>query len=138
MPNIFDSSAKVLVNPVNCVGVMGAGLAKQFRDKYPDMFKDYVLRCRRGFQPGQLHCWRTPSGQIIANFPTKYHWRDPSRVQYIEDGLEALNSLVLNNRLGSIAMPKIGCGLGGLSWSTVKPIIRRYLGCDGRISVEFV
>lgn len=126
--NIFDSSALVLVNPVNCVGTMGAGLAKQFKTRYPDMDRQYRADCRQGlFKPGTVRLYRVSPTRMIANFPTKDHWKNPSRIEYIEDGLISLNQLAAERQIGSIAIPAIGTGYGGLDWNQVKPLIRNLL-----------
>lgn len=126
--SIFDSPAKTLVNPVNCVGVMGAGLAVEFKRRYPDMFHDYRHLCETGeIQPGYLHIYQE-SPKWVLNFPTKLHWKDPSRIEYIQSGLW---SFVKHHRaLGivSVAFPKLGCGLGGLRWGEVDEVLNFYLG----------
>ena len=122
--NILDDDVAALVNPVNCVGVMGAGLAKQFKKKYPDMFEEYVEACNSGtFKIGNVHAFAAADGHYILNFPTKYDWRDPSKVDYINDGLNTLYTALPNLGIRSIAIPPLGCGLGGLEWEVVKPMI---------------
>jgi len=126
--NIFESRADVLVNTVNTVGVMGKGLAKEFKRIYPDMFDIYQKFCENGsLTIGKLQLYKTPNKWIL-NFPTKANWRSPSKLEYIEQGLE---KFVLNyNRLAikSIAFPMLGCGNGGLSWEDeVKPLMEKYL-----------
>ena len=136
--NIFESGKQVLVNPVNCVGVMGRGLAKQFRGKFPDNFNTYAAACANGEMvpgnvlmvlvggPGPVH--------YIANFPTKRHWRDSSRLDDIEMGLASLYTRMRVMHLNSVAIPAIGCGLGGLDWNVVRPKIEhaffRSIGTD--------
>ena len=121
--NIFDSDCYALVNPVNCVGVMGAGLAAQFRKRYPRMFWDYQKVCSLGLlKPGLIHSYRE-NNKLIINFPTKDHWKDKSLIQYIDSGLETLIGYVQRNKVDSIAIPPLGCGLGGLDWKVVKPKI---------------
>lgn len=138
--NIFDSRCDLLVNPVNCVGVMGAGLALQFKIQYPEMFRFYKEVCRtRQLRPGNpIICdenvidWNYP--QAIILFPTKYDWRNTSNPEYIEIGLRVLieiiydrykisNSKQSTKTKVSIAFPKIGCGLGKLDWNIVKELI---------------
>ena len=131
--NMFDCQADALVNTVNCVGVMGAGVALQFKNRYPDMFQDYVRRCRGGLvRPGQPYEWRgqdlfgpTP---IIINFPTKDNWRHPSEYEWVSSGLAWLREYLLDSPGVSIAIPAVGCGLGGLDWSVVLKIIQDALG----------
>ena len=126
--NFWERSADVRVNPVNCVGVMGAGVARQFKERYPEMFLDYRLACRRGdVKPGKLHIFQVLDC-TIANFPTKRDWRDRSRLEDVESGLVALAECL--GRLGPVrvTLPALGCGLGGLVWADVKPLIQRHLG----------
>ena len=126
--DIFASGAHALVNPVNCVGVMGAGLAKQFRDRHPAMFADYQAQCRAGlYQPGMPRIWRCDGQPLIVNFPTKGHWRDPSQLQWIRAGLAILADLLRVDDIGSIAVPPLGCGLGGLRWPDVRALIVEHL-----------
>lgn len=127
--SIFDSGAEGIVNAVNCVGAMGAGLAKAFADRYPLMNEDYMSHCSRGWlRPGKIHTYYVnESKQFVLNFPTKDRWKDPSQLKYIEDGMEALVDVVLNLRLTWVAIPALGCGLGGLNWNEVEPIITKHL-----------
>lgn len=121
--NIFDSEMEALVNPVNCVGVMGAGLAKQFRERFPENYEIYRSYCNREIlKPG--FCFAVlENGKWIINFPTKNHWKDKSKIEWVEEGL----LFVKNNFPFSIAFPKLGCGLGGLNWWEVKPLIEKYM-----------
>ena len=126
--NIFESNAQVFVNTVNTVGVMGKGLAKEFKRLYPEMFKTYQKFCEEGILTvGKLQVYKT-ANKWILNFPTKANWRSPSKLEYIEQGLQ---KFVANyDRLGiqSIAFPMLGCGNGGLSWDDeVKPLMEKYL-----------
>lgn len=124
--DIFESKAKVLVNPVNCVGVMGKGLALQFKQRFPQNYKEYRKFCDRDeFKVGNLIIFGPENNKIIINFPTKVHWRDSSRYEYIELGLQKLVTYDGFKRydIKSIAIPPLGCGLGGLDWNKVKPMI---------------
>ena len=123
--SIFDSAADCLVNPVNLVGVMGGGLASEFKKRYPDMFKDYRIWCSMNPQDGALHLWGPPDEPVsIINIPTKHSWRDPSELSLIKKGLINLRMVAHRLiRIHSIAIPKLGCGLGGLDWDDVKPVI---------------
>ncbi len=130
--NMLAERVEALVNTVNCVGVMGRGIALQFKKAYPINFKEYAAACKREeVQPGQMftiQVSRLTDPKYIVNFPTKRHWKGKSRIEDIEAGLQ---SLVLEiERLGiqSIAVPPLGCGLGGLDWQEVKPLIETYLG----------
>jgi len=126
--NLFTSNAKVLVNTVNTVGVMGKGIAANFKKIYPLMFEEYKQQCDNGsLDIGQLSLYKT-SNKWILNFPTKKHWRSPSTVEYIEKGLQKLVEQATKLQLTDIAMPKLGCGNGGLDWETqVKPMVEKYL-----------
>lgn len=126
--DLFDSNASVLINTVNCVGVMGAGVALAFKTKYPEMFLSYQKECRRKLlQTGRLHIWDDPSGVTIVNFPTKEHWREPSRYEYIETGLVALHDYLVQRGRVRVALPALGCGHGGLDWGRVSQMIREHL-----------
>lgn len=119
--NILKDNSQSLVNPVNCVGIMGAGLALQFKKQYPNNFKEYKLACNLNkVQLGKMFITRFDDNRYIINFPTKYHWKENSKIEYINNGLCDL--LFQSNYLNikSIAIPKIGCGLGGLDWNIVK------------------
>lgn len=123
--DIFESKCQVLVNPVNCVGVMGAGLALQFARRYPEMRRRYEHLCRwRLFHIGTLWTYKDK----VLCFPTKKDWRDPSELSYIEAGLANLAHSYGARGITSIAFPKIGCGLGGLDWELVRDLIEEYLG----------
>lgn len=125
--DIFSSGCDILVNPVNTVGVMGAGLALNFKSKYPGMFQRYFDDCRAGLlRVGEVKLYPVEHGKrFIANFPTKEHWGNSSKIEWIQDGLddlrEKLNGVAVSGK--SIAFPKIGCGLGGLDWEDVKPLL---------------
>ena len=128
--DVLGAEAEALVNTVNCVGVMGRGVALQFKRTYPENFKAYAAACERGeVEPGRMFVFDT--GQLaprwIINFPTKKHWRAKSRIEYIERGMEALVEEIRVRGIRSIAIPPLGSGLGGLAWSEVKPVIQRSL-----------
>ncbi len=126
--DIFNSSAQVITNTVNVVGVMGAGLAFEFKNRHPQMFSDYKKRCEASeVKPGKPYLWEDDHSQIL-NFPTKRHWKDPSRIEDIEAGLKYLAQNYQHMEIESIAIPPLGCGLGGLKWSDVRPLIEKYLG----------
>ena len=122
--DIFAEKAEALVNAVNCVGVMGRGIALQFKRAFPANFKAYVARCKRNaMQPGRVFVFET--GQItnpryIINFPTKRHWRGKSRMEDIESGLVSLAREIRSRGILSVAIPALGSGLGGLNWSEVR------------------
>ncbi len=125
--DVLKSSSHALVNTVNCVGVMGKGVAHRFKQAYPDMFKDYVARCDRGeVKLGRPYVYDAGE-HLIVNFPTKGHWRAVSRVEDIKEGLIALKGLVTEWSIGSMAVPPLGCGNGQLDWSVVGPTLVRHL-----------
>ncbi len=126
--DIFESPAKVLVNAVNTVGIMGKGIAKDFKAIYPEMFAQYQIFCETGrLTIGKLWLYKTPNKWVL-NFPTKEDWRNPSRADYIEKGLRKFVDVYAAQGISSIAFPRIGCGHGELDWSkTVEPLIRKYL-----------
>jgi len=115
------------VNTVNCVGVMGRGVALQFRNAYPENFKVYKAACdRKELHPGRVLTFDRASFEnprFLINFPTKVHWKGKSRMEYIDSGLEALVEEVRRREIRSIALPPLGCGLGGLDWDEVRPRI---------------
>jgi O-acetyl-ADP-ribose deacetylase (regulator of RNase III) len=127
--DILQSEAEALVNAVNCVGVMGRGLALQFKRAFPANFAAYAAACKRGeVQPGRMHIVETgqrTSRRLVVNFPTKRHWKDKSRIEDIDAGLDALIADVKRLGIKSIAVPPLGCGLGGLDWADVRPRIER-------------
>jgi O-acetyl-ADP-ribose deacetylase (regulator of RNase III) len=126
--DLFLSPAHVLVNTVNTVGVMGKGIAKDFKQIYPAMFREYQELCEKGwFDVGQLWLYRTPNKWML-NFPTKRHWRQPSRPEYIEAGLKKFVETYHVYGITSISFPLLGCGNGELDWETqVQPIMEQYL-----------
>jgi O-acetyl-ADP-ribose deacetylase (regulator of RNase III) len=125
--DLLTDDADALVNAVNTAGVMGKGIALQFKQTWPAMFEDYAAACRRGeLQPGSLHVWTT-GPRLIVNFPTKHHWRSRSKLPDIESGLQALARLIEDRKLESIALPPLGCGHGGLAWADVEPLIHQLL-----------
>ena len=127
--DLFASPAQTLVNTVNTVGVMGKGIAKDFKAIYPEMFARYQELCERGqFNIGQLWPYRT-SNKLILNFPTKKHWRSSSRPEYIEAGLKTFAEKHHLYGVTSISFPLLGCGNGELDWeSQVRPLMEGYLG----------
>ena len=125
--SLLAQDVDALVNTVNTQGVMGKGIALQFKRAWPAMFKEYAAACKRGeVTPGRMHVWPTGSlagPRYIINFPTKRQWREPSRLDDIEAGLAALTEVVRDLGITSIAVPPLGCGNGGLSWADVEPRI---------------
>src|SRR6266481_9892836 len=127
--DLFASKAQTLVNTVNCVGIMGKGVAQEFKRRYPAMFEDYAARCvRREVRLGKPYLFRDRSGTLIVNFPTKDHWRSPSRLADIERGLDYYVKHYAEWGFKSVAFPQLGCGNGGLNWREVGPVMIRHLG----------
>jgi O-acetyl-ADP-ribose deacetylase (regulator of RNase III) len=124
--NLLEEHTEALVNTVNCVGVMGKGIALQFKQAFPENFKQYKKACDAGVvQPGQM--FTTSTGKLfpkyIINFPTKRHWKGKSKIKDIESGLTALVKEIEKLGIKSLAIPPLGCGNGGLNWAQVKPMI---------------
>ena len=125
--SLLEANTQTLVNTVNCVGVMGKGLAKAFKQREPKMFKAYKRICdQKLLEPGKLWLWRG-SEQWVLNFPTKLHWRSPSRMEWVEAGLDKFVNTYEEQGVTEIAFPKLGCGNGDLDWEEVKPLMARYL-----------
>ena len=125
--DILNADAEALVNTVNCAGVMGRGIALQFKKKFEENFKVYKKACDAGFlRPGMMlvHDYGSLfNPRYIINFPTKDHWRANSKIDDIESGLTALVDEIRKRGIKSVAIPPLGCGLGGLKWSQVRPRI---------------
>jgi O-acetyl-ADP-ribose deacetylase (regulator of RNase III)/uncharacterized protein YwgA len=126
--DIFESKCLTIVNTVNCVGVMGKGIALEFKKRYPEMFMDYVKKCNSGqVRTGQPYIYDNGDGMKILNFPTKDHWRSPSRLSYVIEGLDWFIENYEKYGITSIAFPPLGCGNGGLTWEIVGPIMYKKL-----------
>lgn len=130
--DILAEDAEALVNTVNCVGFMGRGIALEFKRAWPENFKAYTAACRRSeVQPGRMLVYETgrlDNPRFIVNFPTKRHWRNKSRIEDIEAGLDSLVEEVEKRGIRSMAVPPLGAGLGGLEWPEVRARIGRALG----------
>lgn len=134
--DLFASQTQTLINTVNCVGVMGKGVALEFKKRWPAMFEDYRRRCaRKQLRLGEPDLYRDRSGARIINFPTKDHWRLPSRVADSGRGLDHLVAHAEAWGIRSLALPPLGCGNGALEWSEVGPLIYRKLH-GARFDVE--
>jgi O-acetyl-ADP-ribose deacetylase (regulator of RNase III) len=137
--DILKDEAEALVNTVNTVGVMGKGIALQFKRQFPRNFDAYLKACKTGeVEPGKVFVWHTGrlgNPKYIINFPTKRHWKGKSHIDDIEAGLRDLQRVIAELRIQSIAVPPLGCGNGGLQWSAVRPIIHRYLGAIDGVKV---
>lgn len=130
--DLLSSEAQALVNTVNTVGVMGKGIALHFKEMFPYNFSIYAEACKKKeVTPGRMLVVKDSSlalgERIVINFPTKVHWRQPSRYEYIEDGLKDLVRVIGEYGITSIAIPPLGCGNGGLDWAVVKDMIERTL-----------
>ena len=138
--DILNADAEALVNTVNCVGIMGRGIALQFKNAFPRNFKEYAAACARDeVQPGRMFVHETgelTNPKYIINFPTKRHWKGKSRIEDIDSGLCDLAREITERRIRSIAVPPLGSGLGGLEWRDVRPrIIAALAGIEG-LTVE--
>jgi O-acetyl-ADP-ribose deacetylase (regulator of RNase III) len=134
--NIFESRPQTLVNTVNTVGVMGKGVALGFRERFPEMYEDYVRRCqRRELRLGRPYFYRRSAPPNVINFPTKDHWRSVSKLNDITEGLAYLEAHLAEWDVTSLAVPPLGCGEGRLEWRVVGPTLYRHLAHLG-IPVE--
>jgi O-acetyl-ADP-ribose deacetylase (regulator of RNase III) len=137
--NLLKADAEALVNTVNCVGVMGKGIALQFKQAFPENFSAYEKACKKNqIQLGQVHVF--PTGRLlnpkyIINFPTKKHWRAKSQLSDIESGLDSLVEVISQLNIRSIALPPLGCGYGGLEWPEVEPLIKEKMGALPEVTV---
>lgn len=132
--DMFAEPVQAIVNTVNCVGVMGKGVALEFKKRWPANFKAYKKICdAKELSPGQMFVFDTKElfasqgPQYLVNFPTKDHWRSKSKITYVEEGLDALRDKILEYGIQSIAIPPLGCGNGGLDWEEVRPLVETKL-----------
>lgn len=130
--DLLRQEVDAIVNTVNCVGVMGKGIALQFKQKWPENYKAYAKSCKaKQLRPGKMlvHNLGALAGKpnLIINFPTKDHWRGKSKIEFIEDGLDDLVRVIREYGIRSIAIPPLGCGNGGLDWSVVRALIESRL-----------
>lgn len=132
--DIFESTAQCLVNPVNCVGVMGKGLALEFKRRYPDVHQFYVDACKDGeISPGciAVYALKKRPDRMICLFPTKYHWRDKSTVLMVDKAFQSFVHYAPQIKIKTVAFPKVGCGLGGLNFEhQVRPLFEKYFSDD--------
>ena len=138
--DLLRAPAEALVNAVNTVGVMGKGIALQFKQAYPEMFRAYERACKAGeVKLGKMHVFDLDAAgnkpRWIINFPTKGHWRDASRLSDVEEGLKDLVATIQRLHIRSIAVPPLGCGLGGLNWDEVRARIEDALATVPEVSV---
>lgn len=127
--SIFEANADVIVNPVNTEGVMGKGLALEFKKRFPDNYKAYAAHCHEGrLAGGSIFATWYSNGPWVVNFATKESWRAPSRLEWIYQGLIALKKFITDRHANVVAIPALGCGLGGLDWQSVQTAIEQVLG----------
>lgn len=135
--DLLDANADALVNAVNTEGVMGKGIALQFKKAYPRMFEHYAAACKSGeVRIGRMHVFdlgAASTPRYIINFPTKASWRSTSKLAYIRAGLEGLVIELTSRNIRTVAIPSLGCGLGGLAWKDVLPMIEDSLGSEPEI-----
>lgn len=129
--NLLDAPVDALVNTVNTVGVMGKGIALMFKDRFPENYKAYAAACAEGtVRVGEMFVTagvELDGPRWIINFPTKQHWRYPSKIEWVRDGLLALKAVIREKQIQSIAIPPLGCGNGGLAWAVVRSLIETTL-----------
>lgn len=125
--NIFNTKCQTLVNPVNCAGVMGKGLALEFQMRYPEMISEYVRKCQAGRLVIGNPWLYQGKAQWVLNFPTKKHWRQPARIDYIESGLSNFRETYKANGITAVAFPQLGTECGGLDWACVQSCMEKHL-----------
>jgi O-acetyl-ADP-ribose deacetylase (regulator of RNase III) len=131
--NLLKAKTEALVNTVNTVGVMGKGIALMFKEAFPENFRAYAAACLKSeIKVGRVFVterqdW-VDGPKWIINFPTKQHWRNPSKIEWIKEGLQDLLRVIREHEIKSIALPPLGCGNGGLDWKDVRPLIQSSLG----------
>lgn len=125
---VFNVEAQALVNTVNCTGVMGAGIALEFMLRYPEMFVDYKSKCKeKKIVTGKVDYYKNDDSSLIINFPTKWHFKYPSKIIWIEQGLKDFVKTYKQHEITSVAFPKLGTSNGGLNWNDVKILMEKYL-----------
>ncbi len=138
--NLLEAPVEALVNTVNTVGVMGKGIALMFKEAFPANFRAYDAACKRKeVRVGRMFVTETEALQgprWLINFPSKQHWRNPSKLEWIEAGLEDLRRIIQENHIPSIALPPVGCGNGGLDWAVVRPLIESALGSLDSVEIQ--
>jgi O-acetyl-ADP-ribose deacetylase (regulator of RNase III) len=140
--NLLEAPVEALVNAVNTVGVMGRGIALMFKERFPENFRAYAKACMAGeVRVGRVFvCEETEAGgpRWIINFPSKEHWRNPTKLEWVVSGLEALKKVIREKGIRSVAVPPLGCGNGGLDWDVVRPVMVKALGGREMEDVEVV
>lgn len=139
--DMFQEPTQAIVNTVNCVGVMGKGVALEFKKRWPDNFEAYRKLCRdKKLVPGNMFVFDrggiiNDGPRFLINFPTKNNWRSKSKISYITDGLDDLVKKINELNITSISIPPLGCGNGGLDWKEVKPIIEEKLNALSNVEI---
>lgn len=140
--NLLEADTQALVNTVNTVGVMGKGIALQFKERFPDNFRVYADACKKGeVKVGRMLVVKESTiygEKIIVNFPTKMEWFKKSQYTYVEEGLKDLVSVITSYNIHSIAIPPLGCGNGGLKWDKVKKMMEDYLALLPDVEIQVV
>ena len=135
--DIFKSKCEALVNPVNIKGIMGKGLALAFKTKYPAHFENYKRACQNGeMTTNKVLAYQEKNGPMIICLATKADWRDSSKMEYVSAGLDDLVKQIKTLGIRSVAIPKLGCGLGGLDWNKIRPLIVEKMSSLDGINVE--
>lgn len=135
--NIFDTKCQTIVNTVNCVGVMGKGIALEMKNRYPDMFDKYKSFCdKKLIEIGKLWLYKNDDNKWILNFPTKIHWKNNSEYEYIEKGMQKFVETYKEKNITSIAFPMLGCSNGGLDKDTVLNIMAKHLMKCDNLNIE--
>ncbi|MCP1584384.1 type II toxin-antitoxin system antitoxin DNA ADP-ribosyl glycohydrolase DarG [Pseudoxanthomonas mexicana] len=141
--DMFASKAEAIINTVNCVGVMGKGVALEFKRRWPENYKEYKKACdQKWLRPGKMLVFDVGSlieqkaPRFLINFPTKDHWKQRSKIEYIDAGLDALVGEIRRLQIRSLAMPPLGCGNGGLDWNEVRPVIEDKLSSLVDVDIE--
>jgi len=135
--DIWNNKRGIILIPVNCVGIMGCGLAKACKEKYPEIFKDYQRMCRNGkFILGTIKLYVIKDGFAIMLVPTKYHWRNPSKLEWVEYVLKKLGTCMSRAPMDTFHVPPLGCGAGGLDIGLIRPMVKKYLSHEN-VTINF-
>lgn len=135
--DIWDNTTGIVLIPVNCVGVMGCGLAKDCKERYPYIYRHYRKLCKAGeFKLTTLKFYMIEDNYAILLVPTKYDWKNPSKLEWVESILEKLGTCISRSPLDTYHVPPLGCGAGGLSTEDVQPLVEKYL-CKDNVIINF-
>lgn len=136
--NIFESKCQTIVNAINCIGIMGKGIALKFKQEYPEMYNDYKQKCyKKQVKLGVPYLYKVNDNKFILNFPTKYHWKDNSNLNDIENGIKYMIDNKEEFNFQSISIPALGCGLGSLKFDDVKDILMKLKVLDIPIEIYY-